>query len=357
MAQLFTNNAATTLTAGISNSTPTIPVANGAVFPSITGSDHFLATLILLDSNGNETAWEIVKVTARIGNNLTVLRGQEGTTALAWANASRIEARVTAASIAAKANADEVRTKLSFARIYYVSTSGSDSNAGLSPDSPLRTIQHAVTLACSLDNGGFAVTIQLADGTYSEVVSFLDIVGNGSLTIQGNAATPANVICQVFSGSYVHGTYRVKDLKLSDGSMSVRLQAIGGGIYLGFSNLIFGAATSQHIVSANGASIVCEGNYTISGSCPIHLYAASGSIEVRAKTVTLTGAPVFSSGFAFTQFNGNMLLDGNVFSGATGASSKRYAISTNGVIYVAGASTFYLPGTVAGTTATGGQYA
>ena len=98
MAQLFTNNAYGSLASAASNSTTTLTLAtgNGARFPSPSGGDYFLATLIGLDSNGSETSWEVVKVTARATDTLTVVRGQESTTAVAWAAGSRIELRVTA---------------------------------------------------------------------------------------------------------------------------------------------------------------------------------------------------------------------------------------------------------------------
>lgn len=101
MAQLFTNNAFGSLASSASNSTTTLTLAtgNGARFPSPSGGDYFLATLIGLDSNGSETSWEVVKVTARATDTLTVVRGQESTTAVAWAAGSRIELRVTAGTM------------------------------------------------------------------------------------------------------------------------------------------------------------------------------------------------------------------------------------------------------------------
>lgn len=99
MTQLFANNVATTLNGAISNVATSLTVANGSGMPAPTGDNFFLLTLIGLDGNGNETAWEIVKVTARTGNNLTVERAQEGTAAQAWADATRCELRLTAGSL------------------------------------------------------------------------------------------------------------------------------------------------------------------------------------------------------------------------------------------------------------------
>jgi len=93
MGQVFKNNAATTLNGAITNSATSITVTSGAVFPAISGSQWFYATIT---QAGAETSWEIVKVTAVSGNTLTVVRGQQGTSGAAWANLDKIELRLTA---------------------------------------------------------------------------------------------------------------------------------------------------------------------------------------------------------------------------------------------------------------------
>jgi len=83
MTPLFANNASTTLAAGISSSATTVLVAvgTGAEFPSPTTGQYF--TLTLNDQATGEI-YEICYCTARTGDSLTVLRGQEGTTAVSW---------------------------------------------------------------------------------------------------------------------------------------------------------------------------------------------------------------------------------------------------------------------------------
>jgi hypothetical protein len=96
MAVQFANNAYATLAAGIASSDTSITLTSGqgARFPSLSGSDHFYATLI--DTSNN---LEIVKVTARATDVLTVTRGQESTTARAFVAGDRIELRITAAGL------------------------------------------------------------------------------------------------------------------------------------------------------------------------------------------------------------------------------------------------------------------
>jgi hypothetical protein len=89
-----TNNAFGTLNAGINSSVTTIVLSagEGARFPTLTASDYFYATLI--DTSNN---LEIVKVTARSTDTMTVVRAQDNTTARAFSANDRFELRPTAA--------------------------------------------------------------------------------------------------------------------------------------------------------------------------------------------------------------------------------------------------------------------
>jgi hypothetical protein len=99
-----TNNAFGTLNAGINSSATTIVLTagQGARFPTLSAGDYFYATLI--DTSNN---LEIVKVTARSTDTMTVVRGQDNTTARAYSTNDRFELRPTAALFNEKANANE----------------------------------------------------------------------------------------------------------------------------------------------------------------------------------------------------------------------------------------------------------
>jgi hypothetical protein len=90
----FANSAYATLASGINSSATsiTLTTGQGARFPTLSGGDFFYATLI--DTSNN---LEIIKCTARSTDVLTVVRGQESTTARAYSTGDRIELRVTAA--------------------------------------------------------------------------------------------------------------------------------------------------------------------------------------------------------------------------------------------------------------------
>ncbi len=89
-----TNNAFGTLSGGINSTATTVTVdsGQGARFPTLGGSDFFFATLI--DTSNN---LEIIKVTARSSDSMTVVRGQDNTSARSFSIGDRIELRPTAA--------------------------------------------------------------------------------------------------------------------------------------------------------------------------------------------------------------------------------------------------------------------
>ena len=91
MAVVFKNNAKTTLASGINSSVTSISVSAGSLLPSLTGSDFFFATI------DDGTKNEIVKVTARSSNTLTVVRAQDNTTAQSFSTGAVVELRLTAA--------------------------------------------------------------------------------------------------------------------------------------------------------------------------------------------------------------------------------------------------------------------
>lgn len=88
------NNAFGVLSAGIttSDTTVTLDSGEGGRFPTLGSGDYFYATIV--DTSNN---LEIVKVTARSSDSMTVTRAQDGTTARAFSIGDRFELRPVAA--------------------------------------------------------------------------------------------------------------------------------------------------------------------------------------------------------------------------------------------------------------------
>tara|TARA_R100000808_G_C2155041_1_gene166733 strand:+ start:9480 stop:10661 length:1182 start_codon:yes stop_codon:yes gene_type:complete len=99
------NNAYGTFSTGYSNSDTTLVLTtgHGARFPDAAGDKYFFATVLNTSNN-----LEIIKVTARSGDSLTVQRAQEGTTAQSIAQDDRIELRITAGTLTTLSDIDEL---------------------------------------------------------------------------------------------------------------------------------------------------------------------------------------------------------------------------------------------------------
>lgn len=93
MTPKFTNNATTTVPSALTSVATSLVVATGtgALFPTLGAGDYFKATL--QDTSNN---FEIVQVTARTGDTMTIVRAQDGTLAIPFAANSRFELRVLA---------------------------------------------------------------------------------------------------------------------------------------------------------------------------------------------------------------------------------------------------------------------
>lgn len=94
MAVLLKNNVSSTLATAITASDTAIVVADGSQFPAPTGGDYFFATLV-----SPAGVVEVVKVTARVSNSLTVVRAQDDSLASSFQVGSLVEMRVSAASV------------------------------------------------------------------------------------------------------------------------------------------------------------------------------------------------------------------------------------------------------------------
>jgi len=94
MAVKFSNNASTTLASAINTTVTSITVTDASSFPTLGAGDY---TYVTLDADTIPASREVVKVTAIVGNVLTVVRGQDGTSATAFDAGVAVELRLTAA--------------------------------------------------------------------------------------------------------------------------------------------------------------------------------------------------------------------------------------------------------------------
>jgi hypothetical protein len=255
------------------------------------------------------------------------------------------------------------REILTAARTYYVRTDGNDSNDGLANTAAgaFLTIQKAVDVALNtLDFGGFDVTIQIGDGSYSAGANILGPqVGKGILRILGNATTPSNVVVTATNAngfSFDRGIVAfIRDLEVRTVTSGVSIRSLGGSTVT-LANIVFGSAATYHMLAFSGGTLFPQ-DYTIAGGALTHLSVTFGGLAwAENRTITLTGTPNFSTSFLYVETGGVYRAAGLTFSGS--ATGTRYFVYSNGVVQTAtaGPNLNYFPGNVAGVANTGGQY-
>lgn len=334
------NNASGTLATAISASDTGIVLTtgNGASFPALGATDYFYATL---ESTGGTV--EVIKVTARSGDSMTVVRAQEGSTANSFAAGSRIELRVTVASVGeaideAEAYALGLDTTL---RANLAASSGS-SLVGYLPagvgavattvQTKLRQIVNvfdfmspaeiadvqagtlsldvtaAINAAIAYISGTYGSTpgggiLYFPTGAYSITSIYLDI-DNQCLVLQGAASNYSSnvnrgtrLVARDSVNNYLIQIYRTTDIQINDMTLDLNnlktkgidlTHAAGTGSildYCQYNNVEF------YNVKVGGSFVESEGNATLTGgevaihkfnNCVFQLNGLGGSYIGRA---------------------------------------------------------------------------
>lgn len=163
--ELYANNAYSTIAATLSSSATSMTVASGtgSRFSSPTGNQFFRLTLTSV--NAPNTIFEIVYVTARSGDVLTIIRGQEGSTAQSWAIGD-LCGNVPTAGMLNQFQQPSVGIDTGVVNAYVVSTPQHETSYYTGMPLTFYTIHANTTTAPTLNlNGLGAKTIKNADGS------------------------------------------------------------------------------------------------------------------------------------------------------------------------------------------------
>lgn len=366
---LFANQAETTLAGSISAVavTATLASGSGTLFPSPTGGQYFVLTF---NDAATGLLTEIVHVTSRTGDVVTMVRAQEVTAAQTWSAGALVANLWTAGQAAALVQQGDgtVRIRLAANTSFFVSATGSDSNTGLSSGQAWRNLQHAWdVISSTYDLAGFQATIQISGniGNSPMIASGLPVGGTLSVSNQapfvlnfaaGSALQPTGSAAIVVTNGAVIALTGTGGISAANGSCVI---ATTGGVAL-IGGINFGACPNgAHVVAQNGGFINFIASYTISAGTSVGHYQAlqSGSINVsNGVTCTLSGTPGFSSAFALCAASAGITAPSTGVTYSGGATGARYVIATNGTIGTNGGGANFFPGNSAGTTSTGGQY-
>lgn len=261
------------------------------------------------------------------------------------------------------------REALTADRTYYVSTTGSDSNDGLTSGTAFLTLQKAYDVAAgTLDGYGFDIYIQVANGTYSAGINFdKSQVGIRTIYVVGDSTTPSNDIIDPGAGGgncftfNTVGNFNINGFKMNytgtPASFASMFKVSNPSSNAEFSNVEFGSASGVafHITLEDGR-LLANSNYTISGDAYWHVFNDGGIFEQYNKTVTLSGTRAFN---IFAYCRGNRTRPTSIFRNITytgSATGQRYKVETHGLLVGNPAVSTYFPGSTAGTIIDYGLY-
>lgn len=265
-------------------------------------------------------------------------------------------------------------------RTYYVNGNTGDDNfdgsqaaVGTSPKGPFRTLQRASNAISKFNLNGYNVDVYVADYNSYAAVQLPQVAGQGQVSWHGNVANPGNCVIAAnqtnaavgFAGiaNYMEG-FKLQHSGI--GSISECNGIYGNGPHLmSINNIEWGACTGAQNRLVNGAQLRFGlSPFKLSGGTPGGPYSPGCFIECSQAskadcpisvhmTLNIVGTPNYGTAFIRCYDVGVVDWVADVTGAATG---PRYYLATNGIINTGGGGPTYVPGSIAGTQLSGGQY-
>lgn len=204
---------------------------------------------------------------------------------------------------------------------YYVRTDGSDSNNGLANTAAgaFKTITKAISFIPQIVN--HAVTVNVAAGTYSEIITLSGYSGGGSISIQGDTVASSSRTVQAIA--IINNSTRTALNGLNCNASNTNGVSISKSVYveISYCNLIASAPTASGVdasastVRVKGCAISNKGQAILSADgSRIHSDSNSGSGNTYALYVYQGAGLITQSGTQPSSTNGNGAATGLVLS-------------------------------------------
>lgn len=355
----FKNNAFSTLDTAISASDVGLTVAygDGTLFPAAGAGDYFYMTIQV---SADDDTHEIVKVTARSGDSMTIVRAQESTTARAFTAGALCELRITNQSLLDKFAEDNLSAgSVNLAKLADVATdtvlgrtaSGTGAVSALSASDVLDMLGATQGNILYRGSSGWAA---LGVGTSGQVLQSGGAAANpswatgvlvtdgdkGSITVSSSGTVWTLDDAAVSLAKMANLSQYQLIGRSSSGSGVPQAISTSADVYtmLGSAN---NAAIRSNIglgtIATQASSAVAITGGTIEG-------ITSGQLTTKLATNT-TGALALVDADCVVMMTGNVTLNGGIFSNPqgflfySGASSRTITQGTSMTLRLGGTST------------------
>ena len=264
--QQFADNASSILAASISNVATTVQLStgDGALFPSLTGAEYFMVAVE--DVSGDI---EIMKCTSISGDILTVVRGQESTSAIAFTqNLARVEVRDTAGTLAAfvQKSGDTMTGTLNMGSH---SITNGVLGSGSSVESAVEIVDTPIRGATGASGNQLAVP---TDGTSRATASGLPILCQGDPL---PAFTPGMVMAWYGAEVNIPAGWGICDGTIQNGFQTPDLRnkfVIGAGLTYPLGNAVGAAAAVSDTGTLNLSSLTTDAHALAVSEMPSHTH-------------------------------------------------------------------------------------
>lgn len=355
----FKNNAFSTLDAAIAASDVGLTVAygDGTLFPAAGAGDYFYLTIQISE---DDVTHEIVKVTARSGDSMTIVRAQEGTTARAFSAGALCALRVTNQGLLDKFAEDNLAVgSVALSKLADVATdtvlgrtaSGTGAVSALTASDVLdmigstrgQVLYRGASTWSALGVGTAGQVLQSggagADPSWATGILVTD-GDKGSITVSSSGTVWTLDDAAVSLAKMANLSQYQLIGRSSSGSGVPQAISTSADVYT-----MLGSANNSAIRSNIGLGTIAtqgSGAVAITGGSVTGLSTLQGTMKVSTNT---TGTLALADGDCFVPMTGNVTLNGGVWSARqaflfyAGASSRTITQGTSMTLRLGGTAT------------------